>query len=94
MGATFESIGTLRIDHRRYAIFGNILAGELASGQTVAIPLNESTSLTLKTDSVEFVDWIADKTSYVALTFHKLDSETVDLLESLSIGNETLAISG
>jgi len=92
MDSTFESVGTVKIDDRRFAIYGNIISGEISGGQSVAIPLNASASITLEIDSVEFLDRIRDKTSYIALTFHKLDTETVELLESLNISNETLKI--
>ena len=88
----FEAIGALKINDRRYAIYGNILTGEISRGQSVAIPLNGSVSVTLDIDSVEYMDRIHEKTSYVAITFLKLDNETVDLLEALDIGNEILNI--
>ena len=92
MNATFEAVGALRIDDRRFAIYGNILTGELTRGQSVAIPFNGSVSMTLKIDSIEYMDRLQDRTAYVALTFHKLDDETVELLESFNIGGETLDI--
>ena len=93
MAATFESIGSLRIDDSRFAIYGNILSGKLSSGQTVVIPLNGSKSITLRIDSIEFLDRIRENISYVALTFHKLDGETVDLLKSHNLANAMLEIS-
>ena len=92
MDSTFESVGTVKIDDRRFAIYGNILSGEVSGGQSVTIPLNASTSITLEIDSIEFLDQIRDNTSYVALAFHKLDADTVELLEQLNICNEALEI--
>ena len=92
MNATFEAIDTLIIEGRGFVIYGNILAGEIQSGQTVAIRFNSSISMTLEIDSIEYIDIGRDKKSYVALSFAKLDDETIDLLKSLKIGNETLEI--
>ena len=92
MSAVFEAVGTLKIDDRRFAIFGDILNGNVLRGQTVEIPLNKSVSITLDIDSVEFLDLVPEKQSYVALTFRKLDEATIELLESLDIRNEPLEI--
>ena len=93
MESQFQAAGTIKIDDRRFTIFGKILAGEIAAKQYARIPLGDDSEITLQIDSVEFLDQNCEKISHIGLVFNKLDETLVEMIESVNIQNKTILIS-
>ena len=93
METKFLAVGSIKIDERRYAIYGRILTGEIGTGLYAKIPLGSESELTLQIDSVEYMDRIREKVSYEAIVFNKLDPTLIEMIETADIANKTLEIS-
>lgn len=93
MESKFQAAGTIKIDDRRFTIFGQILTGEIRAKQYARIPLGDDSEISLQIDSVEFMDQIRLKISHIGLVFNKLEDTLVEMIESANIQNKTILIS-
>ena len=85
MESQFQAAGTIKIDDRRFTIFGQILIGEISPKQYARIPLGDDSEISLQIDYVEFMDRIRERISHVSLVFNKLDDTLVEMIESANI---------
>ena len=93
MESQFQAAGTIKIDDRRFTIYGRILNGEIVAQQYAKIPLGDDSEISLQIDSVEFMDRIREKISLIALVFNQLDSSIIEMIESAGLQNKTVLIS-
>ena len=79
---------------RRTVVYGDIVEGEAKKGMSLFIPLNSSLSMTSEIESIEFIDIVIGKESYVALVLKPEESteEEISFYNSLNFTGEVLEI--
>jgi hypothetical protein len=96
MNTKLHSKGTTIISKRekRLVIYGDIVEGTVKKGMYVLIPINSSFSLRIEIESVEYMDKIKEKESYIALVLKPEENveEELELIQCLNIGDEVLEI--
>jgi len=96
MNVKLHAKGTAIICKRekRLVIYGDIVEGTVKKGMYVLIPINPSFSLSIEIESVEYMDNIKEKESYIALVLKPEENveEEIDLIQCLDIGDEVLEI--
>ena len=92
MPATFQTTGSFEIPGRHlFVVHGSILSGVVKKGMTMKLGLNSSIILTMPIDAVELLKGIKDS-SEIALCTNYKDSDEVEFLKCLNIGNEVIEI--
>jgi hypothetical protein len=84
MRGVLKVVGTFEIKSRNlFVVFGTLTEGELRPGMTVAAPLGGNLSVTGTIESVEFVDFVAYRESYPAITLHYDDPAEFEVWRSV-----------
>ena len=75
-------------------MYRDIIEGKATKGMSLFVPLNSSTSVSPKIESIEFMDLNTDKTSYTAwvLVPEGTPEEQFRFYTSLNFTNEVLEI--
>jgi hypothetical protein len=90
----FDAIDSFAIQARsEFYIIGELTEGTMQSGWFANIALNRSLAVTLRIKTIEQVDFTHERARYKLIVIDcKEDEDTIDLLLSLNIGNETVKI--
>ncbi len=93
MSARFLAVGSFLLRARNlFVIVGDVVEGEVREGMRLALPLNGSVSVTGVVSSVEFVDILHEKRSYVGLAIAYEDSQELGFWQAMAISGETLSL--
>lgn len=91
MAGRFMVAGTFRLIGRGVVAYGDVVSGDVRSGEGLRIPLNSDTVVSARIESVEALD--RPDRSYVGLLLQADDELEANILEALGFEGEELDVS-
>ena len=93
MSAKFLAVGSFLLRSRNlFVIVGDVVEGEVREGMQLVLPLNGSVSVTGVVNSVEFVDILHEKRTYIGLAIAYEDPQELGFWQAMAISGETLTL--
>jgi hypothetical protein len=91
--AEFKVNRIIRITNRGHVLGGDIIAGEINAGDIIEVLMGDGNTISIKINSVEFIDWIKEQKFEIGLMLGILEENVKIHVEKL-VGEKVSVTNG